>query len=69
MKISLENLYVNIAASRVNHNFKSFEIEKGGLILMMIMIMIMMTMMIMRMKTICDIINKSRIKVKVVLIM
>ena len=73
MKISLENLYVNIAASRVNHNFKRFEIEKGGLILMMIMvmimIMIMMTMMIMRMKTICDVINKSRIKVKVVLIM
>ena len=67
MKISLENLYVNIAASRVNHNFKSFEIEKGGLILMMIMVM--MTMMIMRMKTICDVINKSRIKVKVVLIM
>ena len=29
MKISLENLYVDIGASRVNHNFKSFEIEKG----------------------------------------
>ena len=37
--------------------------------MIMVMIMIMMTMMIMRMKTICDIINKSRIKVKVVLIM
>ena len=33
------------------------------------MIMFMMTMMIMRMKTICDVINKSRIKVKVVMIM
>ena len=44
--------------------------EKGGLILMMIMVMIkVMMMMIMRMKTICDDINKSRIKVKVVLIM
>ena len=40
------------------------------MIMMMMMIMIMMTMMmIMRMKTICDVINKSRIKVKVVMIM
>ena len=37
---------------------------------MMIMVMIkVMMMMIIRMKTICDDINKSRIKVKVVLIM
>ena len=37
------------------------------------MIMVMMTMMmmmkIMKTKTICDVINKSRIKVKVVMIM
>ena len=37
--------------------------------MVMTMIMFMMTMMIMRMKTICDVINKSRIKVKVVMIM
>ena len=37
---------------------------------MMIVIMIMMTMMMMIMKTICgDVINISRIKVKVVMIM
>ena len=37
---------------------------------MMIMVMTMiMFMMTMRMKTICDVINKSRIKVKVVMIM
>ena len=38
--------------------------------IMMVMMMIMMTMMMMRMrmKTICDIINKSRIKLKVVMI-
>ena len=46
--------------------------EKGGLILMimvMMMMMIMMTMMmkITRMKAICDAINKSRIKVKVMI--
>ena len=35
----------------------------------MMMIMIMMTIMIMRMKTIRDVINKSRIKGKVVMIM
>ena len=42
------------------------------MIMVMIIIMIMMTMMMMmirRMKTICDVINKSRIKVKVVMIM
>ena len=41
------------------------------IVMMMIMIMIMMTMMmvIMRIKTVCDVINKSRIKVKVVMIM
>ena len=38
-------------------------------IMVMTMIMFMMMMMIMRMKTICDVINKSRIKVKVVMIM
>ena len=37
--------------------------------MVMTMIMFMMTMMIMRMKTICDVINKSRIKVKVVMVM
>ena len=38
--------------------------------IMMVTMMIMMTMMMMRMrmKTICDIINKSRIKLKVVMI-
>ena len=41
------------------------------MIMVMMIIMIMMTMMmtIMRMKTICDVIIKSRIKVKVVMIM
>ena len=41
------------------------------MVMMMIMIMIMMTMMmvIMRIKTICDIIDKSRIKITVVMIM
>ena len=41
------------------------------IVMVMVMIMIMMTMMMMilRMKTICDIINKSRIKVKVVMVM
>ena len=38
--------------------------------MVMTMIMFMMTMMmIMRMKTVCDVINKSRIKVKVVMMM
>ena len=38
--------------------------------MMMIMVMTMiMFMMTMRMKTICDVINKSRIKVEVVMIM
>ena len=39
--------------------------------MMMIIIMIMMTMMmtILRIKTICDVINKSGIKVTVVMIM
>ena len=35
---------------------------------MMVMMMIMM-MVIMRIKTVCDVINKSRIKVTVVMIM
>ena len=39
------------------------------IMIMMTMMMMMMMMMIMRMKTICDIINKSGIKVKVVMIM
>ena len=39
------------------------------MVMMMIMIMMTMMMMILRMKTICDIINKSRIKVKVVMVM
>ena len=41
------------------------------MIMIMIMIMIMMTMMmaIMRIKTVYDVINKSRIKVTVVMIM
>ena len=37
--------------------------------MIMVMMIIMIMMMIMRMKTIFDIINKSRIKVKVVMIM
>ena len=41
------------------------------MVMMMILITIMMTMMmvIMRIKTVCDVINKSRIKVTVVMIM
>ena len=41
------------------------------MVMMMIMIMIMRTMMmvIMRIKTVCDVINKRRIKVTVVMIM
>ena len=41
------------------------------MVMMMIIIMIMMTMMmtILRIKTICDVINKSRVKVTVVMIM
>ena len=39
------------------------------MVMMMIMIMMTMLMMIMRMKTIYDVINKSRIKVKVVMVM
>ena len=41
------------------------------MVMMMITIMLMMTMMmtILRIKTICDVINKSRIKVTVVMIM
>ena len=39
------------------------------MIMVITMIMFMMTIVIMRMKTICDVINKSRIKVKVVMIM
>ena len=37
------------------------------MMLMMIMIMITMMMKITRMKTICDVMNKSRIKVKVMI--
>ena len=41
------------------------------MVMMIITIMLMMTMMmtILRIKTICDVINKSRIKVTVVMIM
>ena len=39
------------------------------MIMMMIMIMMTMLMTIMRIKTICDVINKSRINVTVVMIM
>ena len=39
------------------------------MMIMMTMMMMTMMMMRMRMKTICNIINKSRIKVKVVMIM
>ena len=47
---------------------------RGGLILIMIMVMMMMIilammMMVMRIETICDVINKRRTKVKVVIIM
>ena len=62
MKVNL-----NLASIEAEeHNFISFESEKGGLILMMT---IMVIMMIMRIKTICEVINKSRIKVKVIMIM
>ena len=62
-----EDLIITLQALKVSLR------EKGGLILMimvmMMMMMIMMTMMmkITRMKTICDVINKSRIKVKVMI--
>ena len=39
------------------------------LVMMMIMIMMTMMMVIMRIKTICDVIDKSRIKITVVMIM
>ena len=41
------------------------------MVMMMIMIVVMMTMMmtIMRIKTICEVINKTRIKVTVLMIM
>ena len=39
------------------------------MVMMMIMIMMTMMMTILRIKTICDVINKSRIKVTVVMIM
>ena len=37
--------------------------------IMMVMMMMMMMMMMVRMKTICDVINRSRMKVEVVGIM
>ena len=37
--------------------------------MMMIMIILAMMMMVMRIETICDVINKRRTKVKVVIIM
>ena len=39
------------------------------MVMMMIMIMMTMMMVIMRIKTVCDVINKRRIKVRVVMIM
>ena len=39
------------------------------MVMMMIMIMMTMMMVIMRIKTICDVIDKSRIKITVVMIM
>ena len=39
------------------------------MVMMMIMIMMTMMMVIMRIKTVCDVINKSRIKVTVIMIM
>ena len=39
------------------------------LVMMMIMIMMTMMMVIMRIKTICDVIDKSRIQITVVMIM
>ena len=65
-----EDLIITLQALKVSSS------EKSGLILMimvmmmmMMMIMIMITMMmkITRMKTICDVMNKSRIKVKVMI--
>ena len=61
-----EDLIITLQALKVSLS------EKGGLILMimvmmMMMIMMTMTMKITRLKTICDVINKSRIKVKVMI--
>ena len=39
------------------------------MVMMIIMVMMTMMIMIMRMKTICDVINRSRMKVEVVGIM
>ena len=39
------------------------------MVMMMIMIMMTMMMVIMRIKTICDVIDKSRIQITVVMIM
>ena len=39
------------------------------MMMMMIMIILAMMMMVMRIETICDVINKRRTKVKVVIIM
>ena len=39
------------------------------MVMMMIMIMMTMMMVIMRIKTICDVIDKSRIEITVVMIM
>ena len=39
------------------------------MVMMMIMIMMTMMMVIMRIKTICEVIDKSRIKITVVMIM
>ena len=51
---------------KVDLNLVSKEAED---LIITLMTMMMMMMMIMRIKKICDIINKSRIKVKVVMIM
>ena len=60
-----EALIITLQALKVSSS------EKGGLIfmIMVMMMMIMMTMMmkITRMKTICDVMNKSRVKVKVMI--
>ena len=66
-----EDLIITLQALKVSSS------EKGGLILMIMVMMMMMMMMVMimitmmmkitRMQTICDVMNKSRIKVKVMI--
>ena len=64
-----EDLIITLQALKVSSSEKSGLILMIMVMMMMMMIMIMITMMmkITRMKTICDVMNKSRIKVKVMI--